>query len=213
MNAMVKQDCPEHCPVITSECITPEILCHFENAVTTHFRVKNIPEERWVSTVAFNMEDLLVIDWLTIIGSKLLHICLGWLKKDWKHMMHHELFTLEQGLKSFEDFTFKFRLKNALLINTSSQLDEMHTHHQLESHMEKELAMDCAMVKLYLVNDFDKWLEAVTDLDEKRQHQLAIIAKELAHRNDRYPPHASILAVTPTALCVSMTTAVKDVED
>ncbi|KAF9491382.1 hypothetical protein BDN71DRAFT_1434027 [Pleurotus eryngii] len=137
---------------------------HFENAVTIHLRVKNIPKERWVSTVAFNMEDPLAIDWLAVIGSKLLLI--------------------EEGLGIYE-----FRLKNILLINTSFQLDETHICHQPKSHMEKELATDCAMEKLYLINDFNNWLGAVTDLDKKRQCQLAIIAKELAQHNNRYPPH------------------------
>ncbi|KAF9494922.1 hypothetical protein BDN71DRAFT_1431400 [Pleurotus eryngii] len=193
-NASIKQDHLEHCPVIMAGCISPEILCHFENATATHFCVKNIPEERWVATVAFNMEDLLAINWLAVVGSKLLQmswgeylttLCAKWLKKDWEHTAHRELLALEQGSKSFEDF----------------------------SHMEKELAADCMVAKLYLINDFDDWLEAVTDLDEKHQHQLVIIAKELAKHNDHYPPRPHIPAVASMALCTTSSGVAKEGEE
>ncbi|KAF9488331.1 hypothetical protein BDN71DRAFT_1436198 [Pleurotus eryngii] len=172
------------------------------NMPTTNATVKQDCLEHCPGEEHFQGED----EYLATVHAK-------WLKKDWKHTAHWELLALEQGSKSFGDFTFEFQSKNALLINTSSQLDETHTHHQLESHMEKELATDCAVVKLYLVDDFDDWLEAVMDLDEKRQCQLVIIAKELAHCNDKYPPCASVPAITPTVPHASMTAAVKDMED
>ncbi|KAF9494929.1 hypothetical protein BDN71DRAFT_1355604, partial [Pleurotus eryngii] len=91
-----------------------------------------------------------------------------WLKKDWEHVTQCELLAMEQGTKSFKDFSFEFRSKNALLINTTSQLNKQHICHQLEVNMNKELVADCVLEKTYLIDDFADWLDMVCTLDEKR---------------------------------------------
>lgn len=205
--ASVKQDRPKHAPLITSGRIQPDTLRRFEQCALAYFRVKAIPAERWVATVAFNMEDPLAIDWLSVVGESLLKmewdeyivtLRSKWLKKDWEHVARRELLAMEQGTKSFEDFSFEFRSKNALLTNTSSQLDEQHMRHQLKANMDKDLAADCAVEKTYLIDDFNDWMDAVCALDEKRARHMALINREVARRSEKNRAFASNAAVTRT---------------
>ena len=172
-------------PILTAGMISPETLRRFENACRNYFRIKKIPLEEQVASIAGNMQDELVSDWywtdekcINALSFEdfMKEMCTKWLQKGWEQNIRRRVLGTKQGNDPFWDWAVHVCSLNALLRDLTSHLADNVLCNQLEANLETNLSIACDDDGVSMETDLEKWMGLVKQIDE-RKHRECVQAK------------------------------------
>lgn len=96
-----------------------------------------------------------------------------WLPADWEKRVQARVLETPQGDRVFWDWAVEIQSTNALLYDTTSLVSEDALRNQIEASHHAELTTLCQNNQVDDIQDFHTWLEAVRQVDDKRQRDIA----------------------------------------
>lgn len=127
------------------------------------------------------------------------HMRALFLPSDWEHTTRMDVLRIQQGSKSFIDFSLELMGKNNLLAGTDSFFNDELVRDTLEANMDRELARELNRDNTNSIVGFRDWLDEVKRIDERRRLRLKEIEDTIARislrstatRNAARPPFTS----------------------
>ncbi|KAF9490447.1 hypothetical protein BDN71DRAFT_1511260 [Pleurotus eryngii] len=169
--------------------IDTSILWDWFNCSENFFRQKSITPENRVVSIAWGMSGIHAVRWLSA-NSPLLD-AMSWddykeqmrtlfLPSDWKHASHMDVLCLQQGLRSFIEFSLDMMGHNNLLAGTDSFFNDEALCDTMDANMDRELARECNRENVTSIASFWDWLDEVKHLDERKWQRMEEIERTLA---------------------------------
>ncbi|KAF9488765.1 hypothetical protein BDN71DRAFT_409700 [Pleurotus eryngii] len=197
VKAVVTQSAPNRPPTMGEGDVDPALLWDWFTKCENYLRHKGVDGNDMVKTVAYGMSSVRAIRWLAAKGPVLhemdwdtykLQMRALFLTSDWEHTTRMEILRLRQNSKPFMDFAFEVMGKNNLLAGTDSFLNDDFLRETLEAGMEQELSRECNRENTHATIDFQRWMEEVKRLDERRRARLEELTREIAKLGLRSAP-------------------------
>jgi hypothetical protein len=169
-------------PVVTAGKLLPDVLRQWEVACLVYFMHKKVEKGEQVSRVAWGLQDPLMqiwyledrerIDKLTF-NAFILEVRNSWLKPGWEDDLRQDLHSSRMANDTFWDWSIKFQSMNALLRDTDSHMTNAQMRTHMDANMHPNLQKDCNERKKELlpITNFKLWVNAVNEIDEKRQRK------------------------------------------
>lgn len=198
MKATIAQAAPNRPPTLSEGDLDPAILWEWFIKCETYLRHKGTCDADMVKTIAYGMVGVRAIRWLAAKGPAL--ASMGWeeyksqmralfLASDWEHVTRMDILRFRQSSsKPFIDFALELMGKNNLLAGTDSFMDDDFMRETIEAGMEQELSRECNRENANHIEDFQRWLDEVKRIDDRRRARLEELAREFAKLSVRQTP-------------------------
>ncbi|KAF9487084.1 hypothetical protein BDN71DRAFT_1437114 [Pleurotus eryngii] len=196
MKAKVEQSNPTRPPMMGEGDVDATVLWEWFNKAENFFRHKSITAENKVVTVAYGMSGVHAIRWLSANSLNLesmtwddykTYMHTLFLASDWEHSTRMDMLRIQQGSRTFVDFSLEMMGRNNLLAGTDSFLNDELLRDMLEANMDRELARECNREALSSLSSFRDWLDEVKHVDECHRQRLEEISCEVNRLNSRLP--------------------------
>ncbi|KAF9493805.1 hypothetical protein BDN71DRAFT_1432268 [Pleurotus eryngii] len=105
------------------------------------------------------------------------------LPSDWEHAGRMDVLRLQQGSRSFVEFSLDMMSRNNLPTGTDSFFNDEALHDTMDANMDRELARECNRENVTSIASFRDWLDEVKRLDERKRQRMEEIERTLARIN------------------------------
>lgn len=190
IKAVISQSAPNRPPTMAEGDVDPSTLWDWFIKCETFLRHKGTADADMVKTVAYGMTGVRAIRWLAAKGPVLpamdweeykLQMRSLFLPSDWEHTTRMDILRFRQPVsKAFMDFALELMGKNNLLAGTDSFMNDEFMRETIEAGMEQELSRECNREGTNQIEEFQRWLDEVKRLDERRRARLDEVAREFA---------------------------------
>ncbi|KAH7903811.1 hypothetical protein BJ138DRAFT_1020039, partial [Hygrophoropsis aurantiaca] len=168
-------------PILTAGILTPEVARAWENACLQFFQQKEIPDDKQVQRIVWGMRDARLADWY--LTNKVVIDALTfaeymvllrdkWLEANWQSRIRQKLLSSRQNNRRFYEWAVELQSINAILRDDPAHLSNAQLRFHLEANMHPSLHEECEHEKAADELDFDRWIDLVKRLDEKRLRRL-----------------------------------------
>ncbi|KAF9491940.1 hypothetical protein BDN71DRAFT_1345166, partial [Pleurotus eryngii] len=179
-------------PTMGEGDVDASVLWDWFNRSENFFRQKLITPENRVVSIAWGMSGVHAVRWLSA-NSPLLdamswgdykeHMRTLFLPSDWEHAGRMDVLRLQQGSRSFVEFSLDMMGRNNLLAGTDSFFNDEALRDTMDANMDRELARECNRENVTSIASFWDWLDEVKRLDERKQQRMEEIERTLARIN------------------------------
>ncbi|KAF9488332.1 hypothetical protein BDN71DRAFT_1403415 [Pleurotus eryngii] len=163
MKTKVEQSNPTRPPMMGEGDVNTTVLWKWFNKSENFFHHKSITAENKVVTVTYGMSGVHAIRWLSANSLNLKSMTWDdyktymhtlFLASDWEHSTRMDVLHIQQGSRTFMDFSLKMMGRNNLLAGTDSFLNDKLLQNMLKANMDRELACECNREALSLLSSF-----------------------------------------------------------
>ncbi|KAF9489768.1 hypothetical protein BDN71DRAFT_1435181, partial [Pleurotus eryngii] len=205
VRAKIEQSNPKKPPTMGEGDVDASVLWDWFNRSENFFRQKSITADNRVVSIAWGMSGVHAVRWLSA-NSPLLdamswddykeHMRTLFLPSDWEHAGRMDVLRLQQGSRSFVEFSLDMMGRNNLLAGTDSFFNDEALRDTMDANMDRELARECNRENVTSITSFRDWLDEVKRLDERKRQRMEEIERTLARINAKSNNNRATSTVT-----------------
>jgi hypothetical protein len=140
-------------PILTPGVLIPALLCAFQIGASQYFVQKNVPNNKCVAQVIWDLCDPHIQNWhidnmacinALDFGDFMNEIRANSLVEGWEGVIELSILVNAQGDKPFWDWLQELQATNAFITCTYAELDEASLQTQIKANLNKTLKKDAA---------------------------------------------------------------------
>ncbi|KAF9487228.1 hypothetical protein BDN71DRAFT_1437006 [Pleurotus eryngii] len=184
VRAKIEQSNPTKPPTMGEGDVDASVLWDWFNRSENFFRQKSITADNRVVSIAWGMSGV--------------HASMRtlFLPSDWEHAGRMDVLRLQQGSRSFVEFSLDMMGRNNLLAGTDSFFNDEALRDTMDANMDRELARECNRENVTSIASFRDWLDEVKRLDERKRQRMEEIERTLARINAKSNNNRTTSTVT-----------------